>query len=100
MSNKLTLAAVTFLAATGLATAANALTVTNQDTVAHDLKIAATGAKEMKVKVAAGASATVTIDCSKGCKAHLGKDKGANDLAVTAATQTITIGKGNTLSAK
>jgi hypothetical protein len=97
MSKKLTFVAITFLAGTVLATAANALTITNSDTVKHDLKILVTGATgETKVKVAPGA--TATFDCTKGCKAHLGKDKGANDLMIAATAQTVTIAAGNKLS--
>ena len=98
MSKMLAVVAATFLASTVLATAGNALTISNTDTVNHDLHILVTGAtKEVKVKVAPGA--TAMFDCSKGCKAHLGKDKGAGDLVIKGTEATITIAPGSKLSA-
>jgi hypothetical protein len=98
MSKMLALVAATFLASTVLATAANALTITDLDTKNHTLHILVTGATgEVKVKVAPGA--TATFDCSKGCKAHLGKDKGTADLVLKGTEQTLTIGKDGKLSA-
>jgi len=98
MSKKLTAIAATIIASAMLATAANALTITNSDKVNHDIKFIVTGAKgETKVKVAAGA--TAMFDCSKGCKAHLGKDKGANDLVIAPTATTVTIAAGGKLSA-
>jgi len=99
MSNKLTIIAAAFIASAVFATSASALTITNNDTKNHDLRILVTGAKkEEKVKVAAGASAQ--FDCSKGCKAHLGKkDKGTADLVLKGTETTITIAKDGKLSA-
>ena len=99
MSKTLALIAAMTLATV---TAASALTINNQDSKNHDLKLRATGSKhDVKIKVQASNGIAVgqvvvdpaQIDCSKGCTAHLGKDKGAADIAVPATAQTITIGK-------
>lgn len=90
MSNKLTAIAAAIIASAVLATSANALTIINKDKINHDVRILVTGAKKVeKVKVAAGAS--VETDCSKGCTAHLGKDKGKNDTVLKGTEKTLTI---------
>jgi hypothetical protein len=90
MSTKLVAIAAALVAGAVFATSANALTIVNKDKINHDVRILVTGAKKVeKVKVDAGKSADV--DCSKGCTAHLGKDKGKNDTVIKATDKTLTI---------
>lgn len=103
MGNKLTVILATLVASAVLATSANALTVTNNDKVKHNVRFilstAKKGDKPAEVKVEPGKSAD--FDCSKGCSAHLGKkDKGAKDLVLKGTEKAVTIGADGVLSAK
>jgi len=103
MSNKLTVILATLVASAILATSANALTITNNDKVKHNVRFilptAKKGDKPAEVKVDPGKSAE--FDCSKGCSAHLGKkDKGAKDVVLKGTEKTLTIGADGVLTAK
>lgn len=57
--------------AVALPTAANALTIDNQDKAPYTLKVKAKG--EKAAQVAVKASSTADVDCKAGCSLTLGK---------------------------